>query len=73
MSKAKYIELNEKIERVSKILEFLLIKLTTAGAVLPSVIITIVDYFILDLGDESFFLPYPIMYVENIYVSFFFA
>lgn len=60
-----YIKLNLKIEQISGILEFLLVKLSMAGIILTSVIITIRNYYFLDLGLESFYLPYPLMYARN--------
>lgn len=62
-SKQMYNEMSEKIEKVSEILYFVLVKMTVPGVLLPSCLITIYNYFILDLKDESFFLPFPIAYV----------
>lgn len=56
-----YIELSEKIERVSKIL-FFLTKISYVGTNIPASLITLFSYFVLDLKKESFFLPYPTMY-----------
>ena len=65
ISKRTFIKLNENIEKMSKWLHFIVGKLSIAGLLLPTLLITIVKYFILDFGDESFFLPTPILYVNS--------
>lgn len=65
IAQAKYIKINLKIEHISKVLNFLLIKLTTAGVIMPNIIITIVSYFLFDLGEDSFYSAAPTMYVRN--------
>lgn len=59
----EYAELNAKIERVSKFLYILLIRITPAGIMFPNLLITIGNYFILNLGDESYYLDWPLLYV----------
>lgn len=56
-------EMSVKIERMSRFFNSVLTRLTTAGIMLPSLIITLVDYFIYDLGKESYYLSWPILYV----------
>lgn len=58
-----YIELNEKIEQMSRLLYVVTVKLTIPGSILPAVFITAINYFLYDLGDESFFSPFFVMYV----------
>lgn len=58
-----YCELNGKIEKISKILHFCVVFLTEIATVVPFVIVTIVNYTIYDQGDESFYLPFPVVYV----------
>lgn len=58
-----YNKLNEKIERVSKILHFCFVYLTEIAVIVPYLIITIVKYTIYDQADESFYLPLPVLYV----------
>lgn len=58
-----YIKLNERIERIFKLLHFLFVEMSIVGVVLPAALITIVNYFVYNLGDESWFLPCPAMYV----------
>lgn len=66
VSKAQYVHLSDRIERMSIFFHFILTKLTLMGVVIPSGIITINNYYIKDLGEESFFLPVSVMYVwEN--------
>lgn len=58
---SKYKEINVKIERISKFFHFLLTKFTVAVIIFPCAIITIVNYFYFDLGNDSFYLPYSLM------------
>ena len=60
-SKTIYIELNEKIERMSELAYLLMVQLTVPGVMFPALIITATNHFILDLGKESFFLPFFMM------------
>lgn len=57
ISRAMYSKLNEKIERMSNLVYLLIIKLTVPGVIIPGLLITIVNYFVYDLGDDSYFLP----------------
>lgn len=57
--------LNEKIERISKLIYFLVVKLTTLGVLLPALFITLINYFIYDLKDDSYYLSFPIAYVGS--------
>lgn len=59
--RSKYAELAEKIERMSKIFHFILVKFTLPGFILPALFLTIINYFIHDLGNESYYLPCPLM------------
>lgn len=61
IQKIEYSRLNLRIERISGIFHFLMIRLTTAGVVLPSLIIAVVNYFIFDLAEDLFYLPCPLM------------
>lgn len=63
ISKSKYVNLINNIERMSKFFHFVLTKLTVASVVAPDVLITLGNYFIYDLGDESYYLSAPMMYV----------
>lgn len=60
-----YAELSEKIELITKFMYFAVVKLTPIGVMVPALIITIVNYSVYDLGNESFFLPILVMYVSK--------
>lgn len=62
-SKAKYSQLNDRIERMSKIVNFATIKLSLFGFMVPALFVTLANYFIYDLSDDSFRLPSPMMWV----------
>lgn len=56
-----YSEFNDKIEQMTKILYFVMLKLSLAGFSIPILAVTIGNYFLYDLGDESYILPCPVM------------
>lgn len=58
-----YKGLNIAIERMSKFLHFLITRLTVVGLIIPSLLITITNYFIYDLGTESYYLSCPYLCV----------
>lgn len=58
-----YEGVNMKIERISKALHFLITRFTVVGLMLPSLLYTIGNYFIYNLGPESYYLPCPLLYV----------
>lgn len=64
--KTNYQKLNEIIELVSEIYYFLLLKISIPGVILPPLFVTIVNYYVYDLGNESYFLPFPFLYVVSI-------
>lgn len=72
-----YNGLNGKIERMCKWLYIAMIKVSIAGTMLPPLLITLVNYYIYDLGDESI-QDIQMMYVvfskkfENVIRSFLF-
>lgn len=63
-----YNEINEKIERTSKLVYTIFVEASIVGLIVPPIIITLVNYFIYDLKEQSYFLPTPVMYVINRYV-----
>ena len=63
IAKAKYSEMSAKIERISQFYYFFLVKFSIPCTLFPSLVITIINYYVYDLGDEAFFLPSPIVYV----------
>lgn len=54
-----YNELNEKIERICRLIYITLTECTIPGLMVPCFLITAVNYFVYDLGDESFYVPCP--------------
>lgn len=60
-----YNELNEKIEKMSKFFYIALLKVTPAALLGPIWTLTSVNYFIKNLGEDSFKLPFPVMYVRR--------
>lgn len=55
------IKMDQNIELMSKVIHFLLAKLTIVGVELPALGLAAINYFIYDLGDESYVLPFPMM------------
>lgn len=56
-----YYEVIVRIKRISELSYNVLVEASTVGIFQPYVLITIVNYFIFDLKNESFYLPYPVM------------
>lgn len=63
IAKFKYCNLKQKIELFSEIYYIGVVKLSMSGVVLPSVVSSFINYFIYNMGEDSFFLSYPIVYV----------
>lgn len=59
--KATITKVNESIEYMSKLLHFAILKVTIAGVEIPALLATIINYFVYDLEDDSYLLPFPIM------------
>lgn len=53
--------MNKKIEKMSKTIYLIAVKITVPATMLPPLIAFAIDYFTHNLGDESFLLPYPAM------------
>lgn len=47
-------ELTEKIEQMSKLIDLILVKVSTASTIISPLLITFVNYFVYGMGDESF-------------------
>lgn len=58
-------ELNEQIELVSEWAYTILINSTMAGGFLPLFLCATVNYFIFGLGEQSFLLPWPMLWVSQ--------
>lgn len=64
-SKQIFADANEKIENFTKFIFFVSIKMTFPGVMLPTFVISYLNYFTTDLGGEAFTLAFPIWYVWN--------
>lgn len=60
--KTIYLEMDEKMDRMANWTYFILAKLTFPIFVSSNLLLTVVNYFVLDMGDDSYFLPSPILY-----------
>lgn len=60
ISRCAYIAMNAKIEKMSKILHFLLIQVNIPAALVPTLIFVAASYYFYGLGDESFRLMMPL-------------
>lgn len=58
-----YMTVNGKIEKMCKTLELVFVKISVAIPFIPTIMMSTVNYYVFDLGNESFFLPCPILYV----------
>lgn len=59
--KAIYLEMNEKMDRMASWAYFIPAKLTFPIFVSSNLLLTAINYFILDLGEDSYVLPSPIL------------
>lgn len=59
-SKIVYMKLSTKIDGITEIFYFAIMKLTIPWIMLPSLVVTTINYIIYGLGKESFYLPYPV-------------
>lgn len=50
----KYNRLVKKIERISELMDLIIIKISTSSTIVPPILVTFINYFILGIGDESF-------------------
>lgn len=64
-SKAIYEKVNEKVEKWTKILYFVLTVITLPGVMLPNCLTSCFLYFTTDLGNEAFRTSFPIWFVYN--------
>lgn len=53
--KAIYDVIDAKIERMSKIIKFLLVDVAQIGCIFPPAIVTAINYLVYDMGEESYF------------------
>lgn len=59
----KYSDLIEIIEKVTKWYYIVYVKVTSIGMIFATLLITLINYFVNDLGDESYFLAFPVLCV----------
>lgn len=57
----KYDGINAKIEWLSKWMHIFVVNVVIPAAVLPAFVATCINYFVYDLGEESYLLPSPAM------------
>lgn len=57
-STTMYTQLNDNIERGSEILYLIVARISFVGCVIPHLLLTIVNYSVHDMGDESYVLPF---------------
>lgn len=60
-----YVKTTERIERMFRSLDIFLVKLSFVGVLIPPLLNTAVNYFVYDMGDESFLMPRPMMCEEK--------
>lgn len=60
---AKFIEVNEMVEKMATFFHFALVKLTLPCVLLPNFIMSYFSYFTTDLGADAFILPLPVWLV----------
>ena len=58
-SKAIFVQLNEKIEFVSKSIHLVFTRLAIISVQLPAVAITLINYYVNDLNKESYIMCFP--------------
>lgn len=66
-SAAIYTELNANIELATKWCHILLVNVDLVGVIVPPFLVSYVNYFIFDRGDEAFMLSWPLMYVGHLF------
>lgn len=69
-SKTIFLELQEKLDRIARIIHFALTKMTLTAIVISDPVVSAVNYFILDMGEESFILTEPFLYVWQLFFVF---
>lgn len=60
-STANYEDMDEKIELTSKWAHFILAELSATGVVIPLSILSFINYFAFNMGENSFILPFPML------------
>lgn len=59
LSKAIYVEVNDKIEKWTSLLFWSFVKVSLPFVALPKILISFCSYFMTDAGSDAFELPFP--------------
>lgn len=65
-SQGTYIELIATIEKIANIFDVILLNVVFVNSIFPLFIVSFGVYYIYDKGDESFYLPFPVLCVHFI-------
>lgn len=57
----KYIEITKNIEKLSQVMHFIMYKTTITVICLAAAMVTAINYFIYDYGNDSYYLPLDMM------------
>lgn len=60
-----YEKLSQNIEHLSKWFYITTMILAIGVAMLPTTLMSMINYYVYDMGDESFEIPSPMMYVRK--------
>lgn len=66
VSKAMYIKVDGHIELMSKIMEFIIMKLLGLGLLSQILLMNYINYIVYDLGNDSIEMIAPIKYVRRL-------
>lgn len=58
-SKAIYVEVNDRIEKWSQIVHFVLVNVSIPFLILPKYLVSFYLYYTTDMGNDAFELPLP--------------
>lgn len=62
-SKALFGKTNRLVEKISKIIFFVIARMSPFCSMLPKLFVCFFEYFVADMGSDSFELPFPMWYV----------
>lgn len=65
-STISYSKLIKNIELLSELIYLALVKVTIPCNMIPALLLSLFNYYVLDMDEASFYLPFPTMYVEDI-------
>lgn len=67
MLKAKYSKLNANIEHMCTLIHVVFNKFAATMLSAPALLISLANYYVFDMGDDSFYLQNPMMYYRRNY------